>query len=157
MRIVFASFFLVVSGTLAAAKEPVFVTIGEAFTSATSQAGIRGGWRMTTVPFLEEYCPSLSKPTKLVIRSPITLTRQVWFPYSKIVVLALDRSGRVIPNVPVSMEVEEMQPPLLAVRADMLAGDRVLPIATGSFRFRFATLCWDSPVLATAAATVRPK
>jgi hypothetical protein len=145
------------SCSLAAAGEPRFVHVGEAFTSPTEEIGVRGGWRMTTVPFLEDYCPSLPKPAKLVVTRPINLTRQVWFPYSSLVVLALDESGRLIPDVPISMDVEEKQPPLLALRADLLGEDRVLPIAAGNFRFRFRTICGDRAVSVIATATVRPE
>lgn len=83
-----------------------------------------------------------------------------WFPYAKLHVLALDGTGRLIPSVPIQVQVEEVEPPLLALRSDMLADAKLLPVRPGSFRFRFrfATICWDQRVVSvTARAEVREK
>ena len=148
---------LLISGT-AVATEPVFVALAEGFTSKGKDVGIEAEQRMFGVPSFPAVCAGLRAPAGLLLvaRQPLRLVRGQWFSYNRLVVLAVDGSGEVLPPVPIVIEVEDVAPALLNLRSDMTAepDGRVLPIRKGRFRFRFRTICEGQVATATVKAEV---
>jgi len=137
------------------AESSVFGTIAEAFTSETQHRGIEVAYRMFSAPDLGRICAKSERPSKLVPQKvPITLRVGEWFPLGRVVIVAADASGRQLQPVPIMLEVEEKEPPLLNLRSDMIAEARVLPVRAGSFRFRARTICSDPSVAVLLEATV---
>jgi len=142
----------------ALAAEPVFVALAEGFTSKGKEVGIEVGQRMFSIPTFPAVCAGLQAPARLVVVAPkpLQLVRGQWFSYKRLVVLALDAAGRILPPVPIAVEVEEVTPPLLNLRSDMTAdpNGKVLPIRKGSFQFRFTAICEGHSAFAVARAEV---
>jgi hypothetical protein len=133
----------------------VFGTIAEAFTSKTQQRGIEVAYRMFSAPDLGEICAKSPRPVKLVAQQvPITLHVGEWFSLDRLIIVAVDASSRQLQPVPIMLEVEDKEPPLLNLRSDMIAEARVLPLRAGSFRFRARTICSDPSVEVLIEATV---
>ncbi len=138
---------VVLSIALAAAEEFQFVNIAEGYTAATEMAGVDAAYRMFTVPWARATCPTIPRTDKVrVVGTLPRLTVGRWFPYGRLVITALDVSGNVMPRIPIDIEVEEVRPAVLALGPDMIAGEKVLPIHEGKFRFRVTTICEEEPV-----------
>ncbi len=131
--------------TPASSDEPLFVTLAEGFTSADEETGIVAGQRMFTAPTFLDVCAPLEAPDRLVLvgNEPVELTDGEWFPYDRLIVVAVDVAGAVLPPVPIAIDVEQVEPPVLSLRSDMTANDEVLAIAEGRFRLRVQTRCDD--------------
>ncbi len=142
----------------AVAVEPVFVALAEGFTSKGREVGIQAAQRMFSVPSFPAVCVGLQAPARLVVVAPkpLRLVRGQRFTYDRLVVLAVDASGKVLQPVPIAIEVEEVTPAVLNLRSDMTADPdgRVLPIRKGGFRFRFRTLCEGQLAVAIVKAEV---
>jgi len=137
------------------AEPSSFVTIAEAFTSETQQHGIEVGYRIFSAPDMGEICAKAERPARLVAQKvPITLRVREWFLLDRLIILAEDAEGQQLPPVPITLEVEDKEPPLLNLRSDMIAEARVLPVRAGSFRFRARTICSDPAVEVLIEATV---
>jgi hypothetical protein len=116
--------------------------LAEGRTSASPQVGIVAQYRMFTVPILREICPGTPYPFKLVVpHQPLRMVRGEWFPYQRIVVLAYDGQGHLLPGVPIQIGVEHVEPPILDLRENMIASNRVLPLRVGTFRIEIAPAC----------------
>ena len=152
-----ALFLFLLSGSQYPHAGPQFVHLAEGFTSPDTDTGIRAAQRNFSVPDMPEICLPLRTPNRLVVvnTEPLQLVRGQWFGYERIVVLAVDASGAVLAPVPVSLEVEDVDPPVLNLRSDMTADPegRVLPIRSGSFHIRFTTLC-NNPSIGTVIKAV---
>lgn len=139
------------------AKQPEFVTIAEAYTSASPSQGIEVGSRIFSAPDLEEICSGVARPAKLVIQNGqnelLVLRVGDWFALDRLVIVAVDADGRALPPLPITLEAEEPEPPALDLRSDMIAEARVLPVRAGSFRLRARTLCSNPAVAAIVQAT----
>jgi hypothetical protein len=64
-----------------------------------------------------------------------------WFSVRRLIVVGEDRRGNVLHPLPLSVEVETKDPPLLNLSADMISDGRLMPLRTGAFRFRVRTIC----------------
>ncbi len=149
------SLLLLPSSNVSTAKPPEFVTIAEGHTSASQDRGIEAGYRMFSAPDMKELCSGASQPAKLVIQNePLALRVDEWFALDQLVILAADADGQPLPPAPITLEVEEPEPPVLDLRSDRIAEARVLPVRTGSFRLRVRTLCSDPAVEALIHASV---
>jgi hypothetical protein len=126
-------------------EETYFARIGEGFTSENASSGIEVAWRMFSAPDIPTICAKSERPVKLVTRKePVALYIGEWFPLDRLIVLALDAADRPLPPVPIIIEVEMLDPPLLNLQSDMLAEAKVLPRRAGLFRFRARTLCIEA-------------
>lgn len=140
------------------AAEPLFVRLAEGYTSKDARAGIVVAPRMFSAPTFAELCSRHQLPSRLLVMTPepLRLSRGQWFPYDRLVVLAVDSSGRILPPVPIVVEAEETTPELLDLRSDMTADldGKVLPVREGSFQFRLRTICDNHGAAATIDAEV---
>lgn len=140
------------------AAEPVFQHLAEGLTSKNKKVGIMAAQRMFSVPAMGEVCAHLQAPARIVVMGPkpLQLVRGQWFSYRRLVVLAVDSSGKVLPPVPITVEVEGITPPVLNLLSDMTASPdgKVLPIGEGGFRFRFRAICEGHSIATVAWAEV---
>jgi hypothetical protein len=122
---------------------PEFGTVGEGFTSPNRTTGINADYRMFSLSNFGETCKTSRSPFRL--SSPnriVTLRIGEWFPFRRLIIVGVDRKGDILPSLPISIEVEQKEPPLLNLRTDMISDGRgLLPIRTGRFRFRARTIC----------------
>ena len=119
-----------------------FGTIAEGLTAASLQGQIEAHQRMFTLSILSEACRGAGKVSKLVtIHSPVILTAGKWFSLSRLAIVAVDGSGHLVRAVPISIEAENKNPPLFNWDPEKRADSTVLPLRTGSFRFRARTIC----------------
>ena len=149
-------------GALPAAAEGSrgFERVGEGLTSADELAGLDAGYRRFTAPDMAETC-DVPWPERIEVRSVPTVTAGAWFDYAGFSVLALDRDGRVIPRVPIGLEIDAGSPPVLAMETShwLAVRDGLKAIRPGVFRLRVATQCAQegrAPLSATAEIPVGP-
>lgn len=139
----------------AAIAQPAFVRLAEGLTSKHEEVGIVVAPRMFSLPTFAELCSPLRPPGRLVVVTPepLRLPTGQWFRYDRMVVLAVDSSGKVLPPVPIVIEVEETTPELLNLQSDMTADPdgKLLPVRAGNLRFRLRTIC-DGHVAATTVS-----
>ena len=77
------------------------------------------------------------------------------FPVNRLTIVARDRSGKLLGPVPIAIEVDDGDPPLLNTKSDAIAESRLQPLRPGAFRFRARTICPHPPVQVVIAASVR--
>jgi len=156
-RVVVTTLLLPLWFTFGLAKPTAFQTVGEGFTSETAGAGIRVQYRMFSVPAMPQICATSPRPARLVARgtlAPLRIGRL--FSLDRLVIVAEDARGRPLAPVPITLEVEGMEPPIFDLRADgSLADSKLLPVAAGRFRFRARTVCSHSTVEVLLPARVR--
>lgn len=145
----------------AAASELEFANLAEGYTSESRNAGIVAAQRMFSVPDFPGICAPLPAPVRLVVMAPdpVTLVRDEWFSYDRLVVVAVDVSDTVLPPVPITVEVEQVAPPVLNLRSDFTAdpNGKVLAVRPGRFHFRFRTICeGHSAVVIVPAEVTEP-
>jgi hypothetical protein len=123
-----------------------FVRIAEGLTSPTLAEGIRVAPRMFSAPMLVDVCKSSTAVDRLKA-SPGTLelSRGSRYSLSSLTVVAVNGADIAVPGLPIVLEVEDREPPVLQLRSDDpdLNQGRVLAIGTGSFRMRVRTMCGD--------------
>lgn len=137
---------------------PSFGNTGEGFTSPNRATGIDAAFRMFSVPTFGETCEESKAPFRLA--SPlrvVALRVGEWFPLRRLIIVAEDRMGHVLPRVPISIEVEVREPPLINGRSEMISEGRLLPIRPGKFRFRARTLCSGTSADVFIQAVIKPK
>lgn len=120
--------------------EPYFGTIGEGFTAPNASEGINATFRMFTSQ--DDICRNVRPAAKLVAYNvPVILRVGEWFPLYNLAVVAVDTLDRPLPPVPITINVEHKDPPVLNLRSDMIAYGEILPIRPGRFRFGVSALC----------------
>lgn len=128
-----------------ATAQAAFLRLAEGYTSRDERTGIVAAQRMFSVPDFPEVCASALLLDRLVTvgREPVRLVRGRWFSYAELIVVAVDAAGNILPPVPIAIDVEDATPDVLDLRSDMTADPdgKVLPINTGSFRFRIRAIC----------------
>jgi hypothetical protein len=121
---------------------PGFVTVAEGFTSPNRSSGIDVAYRMFSLPTFAKTCKESERPFTLTTpNSAVTLGAGEWFPLRRLLIVGVDRTGHVLRPLPISLEAETTNPPLLNLQSDMISDARVMPIRTGKFRFRARTIC----------------
>lgn len=121
---------------------PTYVTIGEAWSGDRRGSPIAVAYRLFTASQLAGMCPGSIAPARLVAEPATALLRVgEWFALDSLAVVAVDASARRLPPVPLRVDVETPEPPMLDLRSDRIAAARVRPIRTGQFMFRLRTLC----------------
>ena len=138
---------------------PGFGTVGEGFTSPNRATGINADYRMFSLSTFDKTCKASKRPFRLASPNQVvTLRVGEWFPLHRLIVVGMDRKGRVLRPLPIMLEVEDQNPPLLNLRTDMISDGRgLLPIRTGRFRFRARTICDGTSADVFIQAVVGPK
>jgi hypothetical protein len=132
-----------------------FWQVAEGLTARTSKPKIEVAYRMFSAPTFQKVCAAAGKPSRLVVQTaPLTLTLGSWFPLNGLEVVAEDESGRLLPAVPLAIEVEDKSPPLLDLRPEMISDAKLMPVRAGRFQFRVRTFCPGSNVEATIPAVI---
>jgi hypothetical protein len=134
-----------------------FVAVAEGVTSPDEKHGIRAAFRMWSAPDLEAACAKTPAPATLAPgRTEVTLKAGKPFALNRLVVVARDRAGQVVQQVPIMVEAADQQPPLLNLRADALADGSLTSSKPGHFRLRVRALCETNPVSVEIPASVTP-
>jgi hypothetical protein len=121
-----------------------FVQIAEGLTSATIAEGIRVAPRMFSAPALAAVCQRAVVVKRLeVAPDTLELSRGTPFSLNSLAVVAVDGSNAAVAGLPIVLEVEDRQPPVLALRSDNRELDegRVVAAGAGRFRMRIRTIC----------------
>ena len=123
-----------------------FVRIAEGLTSPSTSEGIKVAPRLFSAPALVDVCKSATVVDRLRV-SPerLELARGSRYSLSSLTVIAVNRADIAVPGLPIVLEVEDREPPVLQLRSDDpdLNEGRVLAIGTGSFRMRVRTICGE--------------
>jgi hypothetical protein len=72
----------------------------------------------------------------------------------RLIVVAVDQSGHVLPAVPIAVEVERKTPPLLDLAPEMISESKLMALRAGSFQFRARTFCPGFNVEVVIPATI---
>jgi hypothetical protein len=137
---------------------PGFVTIAEGLTSPDRTRGIEVAYRMFSIPTFAKTCKESERPFTLTTpNGAVTLRVGEWFPLHRLVVVGVDQTGHVLRPLPIMLEVEVTNPPLLNLQPEMISDARVLPIRMGKFRFRARTICKGTSADVFIQAVVRPQ
>lgn len=119
-----------------------FGTVGEGLTSSTRIAGIGVAYWMFSAPTFPKVCAESERPFRLASPSrAVALHVGEWFSLRGLIVVGEDRRGNVVHPLPISVEVEAKDPPVLNLRPEMISDGRLMPLRTGAFRFRARTIC----------------
>lgn len=114
----------------------------------------RVAYRMFTAPDFGRVCSSAPAPTRLVAESPVIFRLGEWFPLASLKIVAVDASNLPLRPVPLSIEVQNSDPPLLNLQSNMIAD---LPIRPSRFLFRARTICPGTAADVFFPATVRAR
>ena len=137
---------------------PGFVTIAEGFTSPNRSSGIDVAYRMFSLSTFAKTCKESGRPFTLTTQnSAVTLRAGEWFPLCRLIIVGADRTGHVLRPLPIYLEVEATNSPLLNLQSDMISDGRLLPIRTGKFRFRARTICEGTSTDIFIQAVIRPQ
>jgi len=155
--------FLVLAGALshsapagASVQEESYAIAAEGLTSAGEQRGIKAAYRMWALPDFDAVCAAAPKPSTLDARQPaVALKVGERFPLTRLVIIARDAAGRALAPVPIAIEVEAVDPPLLNLRSDARAEGKLQVLRRGSFRFRVRTTCEGVSVSTLIPATIK--
>lgn len=142
------------SCSVSQSREVHFGHTAEGYSSADERTGIRAAPKMFLAP--DNVCATA--PAAATLRGPqrrIELRAGVPFPINTLVVVAQDRAGAVVPRVPIAIEVEVVNPPLLNHRSDATPENHLHPVRAGSFRIRARTWCDARPVRIDIPAVIR--
>ena len=138
------SLWLAVGLSACAARDRYFVQIAEGLTSPTITQGIRVAPRMFSAPALGDVCQKAVVVKRLeVAPGSLELTRGTPYSLNSLSVVAVDRSDVAVPDVPIVLEVEDREPPVVALRSDNsdLNEGRLVGVDAGGFRMRIRTMC----------------
>jgi hypothetical protein len=101
------AFFLSPRAAPSGAGQPAFPHLAEGLASADRTRGIEVACRMFSVPDFPRVCTTAHRAVKLDTPAPsVVLWLNQWFPLDRLVIMALDRSGRPERSVPIAVDVE---------------------------------------------------
>ena len=136
------------SSVSALQAETVFATVAEALTAVDSRHRIEVHQRMFTVPIMVEACKGLTPVAKLrVPMAPIDLRVGEWFSLRGLSIVGVDTLGRIVPLVPVHIDVETKIPPLFDWDPEKQRDGAIQPLREGTFVFRVRTICSQYPAV----------
>ena len=123
---------------------PGYVHLGEGLSSAAPGADIAFAFhRMFTIYTMDEACRASRVGDVVGLRAePRRLTLHVSEPFSpkSLKVATLDASGRLLPRVPIVVEVK-VPPGVFNMRQDVLGTTGLVPLSPGQATFRVKTIC----------------
>jgi hypothetical protein len=138
----------------ALADDFLFGTVAEAYTSPDAGTGVNAALRLFPVP--DNVCATAPRPAALhAPADSIELQVGQPFPLNRIVIVARDEAGAVVARVPIAIEVERSEPPLVNTQSDAMPENHLHPVRHGAFRLRARTICLDTPVQVLIPVVVR--
>jgi hypothetical protein len=155
-----AVLFCANAGTVRAQAKvlPGFGTIAEGVTSPNRTSGIDVAYRMFSLPTFNRTCKESQQPSRLASpNKSVALNLGEWFPLHRLIIVGVDRTGHVLRPLPIMLEVEVTNPPLLNLQSEMISDARLLPIRTGRFRFCARTICKGTSADVFIQAVIRPQ
>jgi hypothetical protein len=136
-----------------------YVRVAEGFTSPSLTEAMQVAPRMFGAPDLTRACQSPRRVARLDAPAR-TLELRVGerLALNTLRVVAVGEAGAALTDVPVVIEVEELNRPLVQLRsddADLNAG-RLLSVGSGTVRMRVRTLCTSTPAELNLTARIAP-
>jgi hypothetical protein len=122
-------------------QKPPFIAVAEGLSSEDEEHGIQAGFRVFSLPHLEKVCATAPRPVRLEVRSPVRLAVGSRYSIRRLIVVARDTAGRPLQSVPLAIEIEQSELPLVDLRSDTIAKGQIYAIRTGRFRVRVRTIC----------------
>ena len=135
---------LFAAGVAGCAPTRHYVQIAEGLTSASITEGIRVAPRMFSAPQLIEACRTAVPIARLKVEpSTLILTQGNLYQLSSITVVAVNAADIAVPAIPIVVEAEDTNPPVLGLRSDDpdLDEGRIRVVGPGKFRVRIRTTC----------------
>lgn len=132
-------------------------TVAEAWTAPNKQSTIDSEFRMFTAPAMRDICARAPSPARLVATGRVMLRVGEWFDFSSLRIIAVDAAGHTLAPVPVTLEVEEVYPPLFSLSNDIIGYGGVTPTRAGRFKFRARTICLGTSAEVFVPAVVRKR
>ena len=123
-----------------------FGYLAQARTSSTANDTIEAGYRMFSLPDFAAVCAEARATDVMRLRgvsAQIRAKADRPFDPSVLKIVALDRSGTILPGVPVAIETE-LWSPVLETPMARVADGTVTPQRPGTFKLRIRTIC-DAP------------
>ena len=130
--------------TAGCASQRYYVQIAEGLSSATVTEGIQVAPRLFSAPQIVEACRTAVPVARLEVEpDELELTEGNVYSLNSLTVVAIDAADIAVPGVPIILEAEDRNPPVLQLRSDDpdLNEGRVRVIAPGRFRMRIRTTC----------------
>lgn len=147
------------AGCAARRPDPYYVRIAEGLTSPTLTEGIRVAPGMFSAAELAQACRGLRPIARLETASS-SLDLQVGerFPLTMLSVVAVDAADVAMRGVPIAIEAEDLQPPVLQLRSDDpdVNQGRLSALNRGRFRLRIWTMCATPGAETTITGRVVP-
>jgi hypothetical protein len=136
-----------------------YVQIAEGLSSPSITEGIRVAPRMFSAPQLVEACRTATPVARLKVEpAELILTQGNLYQLSSITVVAVNAADIAVPGIPIVLEAEDSNPPVLRLRSDDLDLDegRIRVIGSGRFRVRIRTTCGMPQTETIVEARVAP-
>ena len=127
-----------------AARGLYFVSVAEGLTSATLTEGIRVAPRGFTASQLVEACKDPRVVERLeVAPNLLDLREDGRYALNSLSVVAVNAADVAMAGVPIVLEAEEANPPVIQLRSDdpVLNAGRLHALRTGAFQMRVRTMC----------------
>ena len=135
---------LLAAGVTGCVSTRHYVQIAEGLSSPSLTEGIRVAPRMFSAPQLVEACRTAVPVSRLKVAPPtLELVQGNLYQLSSITVVAVNAADIAVPGIPIVLEAEDTNPPVLRLRSDDLDLDagRIRVIGPGRFRMRIRTTC----------------
>jgi len=136
-----------------------YVRVAEGLTAPSLAEGIRVAPRMFAPSQIVAACRIPRAVARLEAASEV-LDLQVGerFALTSLRIVAVNAANLSMPDVPITIEAEDMNPPVLQLRSDDpdLDHGRIHPLNAGIFRMRIRTMCGSPGVEMTITGRVAP-
>lgn len=123
---------------------PYFVVVAEGLTSPTLTEGIRVARRQFAASQLVEACrdPRIAERLE-VAPNPLEMRADGRYALNSLSVVAIDGADVAMEALPIVLEAEETNPPMIALRSDDpdLNAGRLHALRAGTFQLRIRTMC----------------
>ncbi len=129
-----------------AAREAPFVTVAEALTMGAQGEAMEVAPRIFTAPDLPRWCAGAEEAADLRSEAPpVRIEAGGRQDLRDLRIRALNSEGRIVPRVPLAIEIEETIPPIAATGSDDadLAAGGIRVLRPGRFRIRVRTICGE--------------
>jgi hypothetical protein len=123
---------------------PYFVVLAEGLTSATITEPIRVARRQFSASQVVEACKDPRVIERLEVSpNPVEMRTDGRYALNSLSVVAINAADVAIGGLPIVLEAEEANPPIIALRSDDpdLDAGRLHALRPGSFQLRIRTMC----------------